>query len=302
LSLGRSQHSAGHYDDSARSYDEALRIFRALAEQEPAEPRYQQGTASVLDSMGALCAERGQLDEAVKYHEQSVEIHERLVNDQPENTQRKFRLSVSYGNLGGPLALMRRFDEALAAHNKRLALLRELVQQRGPHKQYAETIGTTLNAIGDVYRLNRSESGWFEQAVAAYNEARAIQELLVRDHPTSIAAQSNLANTLINTGQVYKWHKDYADALQAFDESILLFEKLVGTNPEGINDLSALGMAYAEKGRALVGLKRSDEAVAQYEKAVAAHKRLVRLAPSIQRYQRELEGFRQEMERAQKAK
>ena len=158
------------------------------------------------------------------------------------------------------------------------------------------------NAIGDVYRLNRSESGWFEQAVAAYNEARAIQEPLVRDHPTSIAAQGNLANTLINTGQVYKWHKDYADALQAFDESIRLFEKLVGTNPEGIDDLSALGMAYAEKARALFGLKRSDEAVAQYEKAVAAHKRLVRLAPAIERYQRELDGFRQEMERAQNRK
>ena len=82
----------------------------------------------------------------------------------------------------------------------------------------------------------------------------------------------------------------------------MLLEKLVGTNPEGLSVLSALGTAYAEKGRVLVALKRSKEAVAPYEKAVASYKRLVRLAPSIQRYQRELEGFLLEMERAQKGK
>jgi len=76
----------------------------------------------------------------------------------------------------------------------------------------------------------------------------------------------------------------------------------VGTNPEGIFDISALAAAYGEKGRVLVAMKRSAEAVAPYEKAVASYKRLVRLAPSIQRYQRELEGYRLEMERAQKGK
>jgi tetratricopeptide (TPR) repeat protein len=183
-----------------------------------------------------------------------------------------------------------------------LALLRELVQQRGSRNAYEQEIGRTLNSIGDVYRQNRRQPEWFEQAIAAYKEARGIQEGLLKDYPTSIATQSNLANTLINTGQVYRWHKDYADALKAFDECIVLLEKVVGTNPEGIFDISALGLAYAERGRALVALNRSAEAVAPYEKAVASHKRLVRLAPSIQRYQRELEGFRQEMERAQKGK
>jgi len=177
-----------------------------------------------------------------------------------------------------------------------------MVQQRGPRRVYQEGIGTALNSIGDVYRQDRRKPEWFEQALAAYQEARGIQERLLQDYPTSIATQSNLANTLINTGQVYRWHKDHADALKLFDETIVVLEKLVGTNPEGTFDLSALGMAYAEKGRMLVALKRSDEAVAPYEKAVASHKRLVRLAPSIQRYQRELEGFRQELERAQNKK
>src|SRR5439155_3904431 len=167
---------------------------------------------------------------------------------------------------------------------------------------YEEQLGATLNSIGDVYRLSRSPPAWADHAIAAYREARAIQQRLLKDRPTSIAAQSNLANTLSNTGQVYRWRKDHTDALQAFEESIVLLEKLVGTNPQAINELSALGMAYAEKGRALVALKRSDEAVAPYEKAVASHKRLVRLAPSIERYQRELEVFRQEMARAQKGK
>jgi serine/threonine protein kinase len=302
MMLGRSQQSAGKYAEAAQSYEQATAIYRVLAEKEPQEARYQSGLAITLDNLGYLRSELGQLEEAVKYHEQSVEIHERLVKDQPENAALKFGLSFSYLNLGNRLTDLRRFDEAFTAHNKRLVLLRELVQERGPRRAYEEEIGRTLNSIGDVYRNNLRQSGWFEQAIAAYQEARGIQERLLQDYPTSIAAQSNLANTLINTGQVFRLHKDYADALKAFDETIVLLEKVVGTNPEGIYDLSALGTAYAEKGRVLVALKRSDEAVAQYEMAVAAHKRLVRLAPSIEHYQRELDSFRQELERAQKGK
>lgn len=302
MMLGRSQQSVGKYADAARSYDEALAIYRMLAEKEPGEAQYQHGIAIVLDNLGYLGAERGQHDEAIKYHEQSVEIHKRLVKDQPENAALKFGLCLSYANLGARLTSLRRFDEALMIHNKRLALLRELVQERGPRKAYEEETGSTLNSIGDVYRNNLRQSGSFELAIAAYNEARGIQERLLKDYPTSSTSQSNLANTLINTGQIYRRHKDHAEALKALDESIVLFEKLVGTNPEGIYHLSALGTAYAEKGRALVALKRSDEAVASFEKAVAAHKRLLRLAPSIERYQRQLEMFRQELERAQKGK
>jgi len=300
MMLGRSQQSAGQYPDAAQSYDQALVLYRSLIEKEPEESRYQSGLATTLDNFGYLCSERGQLDEAIKCHEQSVEIHERLVHDQPKDPQLKFRLIRSYGNLGNRLTELRRYDDALVAHNKRLVLLRELVQQRGPRKAYEEEIGNTLNNIGDVYRNARRPPNWFEQAIATYNEARGIQERLLRDYPTSITLQSSLANTWLNTGQVYRRHKDYAKALKPIEASIVLLEKLVGRNPGGVFDLSALGAAYAEKGRVLVALKRSEEAVAPYEKAVAGHQRLVRLAPSIQRYQRELDMYRQEMERAQK--
>lgn len=302
MKLGQSQQSAGKYADAARSYDEALGIYRRLAEKEPGAARYQNGIAAVLDNVGYLHSERGQLDEAVKCHEQSVDIHQRLVNDHPEDAGLKLALSTSYANLGMRLTDSQRYDEALVAQNKRLVLLRELVQQLGPRKAYEQEIGRTLNFIGDVYRQNRRKAEWFEQAIAVYQEARGIQERLLQDYPTSIAAQSNLANTLLNTGQVYKWHKDHVDALKAFDESIVLLEKLVGTNPEGIYDLGALGQVYAEKGRVLVALKRNNEAVAQYEKAVAAQKRLVRLTPSSERHQQQLEQYHLEMDRAQKGK
>jgi tetratricopeptide (TPR) repeat protein len=302
LMLGRSQQSVGKFADAARSYDEALGIYRRLADKEPSASQYQSGIAVVLDNVGWLCSERGQLDEAVKYHEQSVEIHQRLVNDHPEDAGLKFGLAGSYSTLGNRLTTLRRFDEALVAHNKRLVLLKELVQERGRRRVYQEEIGGTLNCIGDVYRNSRRQKEWFEKAITAYQEAREIQERLLKDYPTSIKVQHHLANTLINTGQIYRWHKDHAEALKAIEEGIVLLEKLVGTNPEGLNNLSALGAAYAEKGRVLVALKRNAEAVAPYEKAMASQKRLVRLAPSIERYQRDLDLFRQEMERAQKGR
>jgi serine/threonine protein kinase len=302
MMLGRSQHSAGQYSDAALSYDEALNIYRTLAEKEPGEARYPDGLAMTLDNLGYLYAVRGKLDEAIKCHEQSVETHERLVKDHPADAGLVFRLSGSLSNLGYRLMALGRFDEALVAHNRGLTLLRDLVEQRGPRKLYEEEIGSTLNGIGDVYRNNRKQEGWFEQAMAAYKEARGIQERLLRDYPTSIKAQHNLANTLTNIGQAYRWHRDYAVALKSFDEAIVVLEKLVGTSPEDLSDLSALGMTYAEKGRALVALKRSDEAVASYEKAIASQKRLVRLQPSVDRHKQQLDGYRQALEQAQKKK
>jgi len=299
--LGRSQQSTGKYDEAGQSYEQALAIYRALAEKDPQQAQYQSGIAVTLDDLGYLDSERGQIDAAVKCHEQSVDIHERLVKDQPADDQLKLRLAASYINLGARLADLGRYDEALAAHNKRLVLLRELAQQRGPAKKYEQEIGRTLNFIGDVYRANRRQAGWFEQALDAYREARGIQERLLKDSPTSIAAQANLANTLLNTGQVFRLHKDNADALQAFNEVIPLLEKLVGTNPEGIYDLGAMGSAYVEKGRTLVALKRNEEAVAPYEKAVALRERLLRLVP-VERHQRGLDQIRQELEQAQKKK
>jgi serine/threonine protein kinase/tetratricopeptide (TPR) repeat protein len=297
--LGRSQQSAGKYADATHSYDESLRIYRELEKKEPAEAQYQDGIAVLLDDVGYLASERGQLDEAIKFHQQSVEIHERLVKDQPGDDQLRVRLAVSYGNLGLRLTDARRYDEALVVHHKRLVLLRELVQQRGPQTAYQQEIGTALNYIGDVYRQNRRKSEWFEQGLAAYREARGIQERLLQDHPTSIAAQSNLANTLLNMGQVYLWHKDNADALRVLDEAIALLEKLVGTNPEGIYHLGALGTAYREKGRVLLALKRNEDAVAAYEKGVASRQRLLRLSPAVQRHQQDLDMLSQELERAQ---
>lgn len=302
MMLGRSQQSAGNCAEAVQSYEQALAIYRALAEKDPKEARYQSGIAVTFDNLGWLYSERRQFQEAVNYHEQAVAIHEQVVKDQPDNAGFKFRLAGSYNNLGNRLRPLGRFEEAVAIHKKRLVLLRELVEQRGAQALYEQEIGGTLNCIGDDYRMNRSQPGWFEQAIAAYAEARVIQERLLREYPTSISAQSNLANTLLNSGQVYRLHKDYDEALKMLDEGIVRLEQLMGTSPEDANNLSALGAAYAEKGRALVALKRYDAAVEHYEKAVASHKRLVRLAPSVERYQGELDAYQKELERAQRKK
>ena len=45
---------------------------------------------------------------------------------------------------------------------------------------------------------------------------------------------------------------------------------------------------------------RPHDAAAAYQQAIASHEKLVRLAPSVKRYEQELAGFRQESERVQK--
>jgi len=206
----------------------------------------------------------------------------------------------TYGTLGNRLREANQWDEALALIDKSLAVFRELVEKHGARTDFERGIGATLNSIGDVHRTNRRQAGWAEKALAAYAEARTIQERVGREHPTFIEVQSNLANTLINTGQVQRMQKNYAEALAAFDPAIALLDRIVRVNPEGINDLSALGMTHCERARALASLAQPDDATAAYQKAIASHEKLVPLAPSVKRYQTELASFRQELERVQK--
>jgi hypothetical protein len=84
------------------------------------------------------------------------------------------------------------------------------------------------------------------------------------------------------------------------DHAIDLLERIVGVNPESVNDLSSLGTTHCEKARALASLRRPNEAAESFQKGVACYENLVLLAPTHARYRRELAGFRQELERVQK--
>jgi serine/threonine protein kinase len=299
LNLGLSQQAAGLHTEAAHSYEQALALWQSLAEKDPAEERYQNGLATAYHNLGWLGSELDQRQEAIRYLQQALAIRERLVKEHPDNLQFKLLLARTCGTLGNRLREARQWDEALALHDKRLAVFRELVQKQGARTEFDFHIGATLNNIGDIHRENR-KAGWADKALAAYAEARIIQERLVREHPTFIDVQSNLANTLINAGQVKRAQKNYAQALATFDLAIALLDRLVGVNPKGVNDLSALGMTHCERARALASLDQPDDAAAAYQKAIASHEKLVPMAPSVKRYERELVSFRQELARVQK--
>jgi serine/threonine protein kinase/tetratricopeptide (TPR) repeat protein len=300
LNLGLSQQSAGRHIEAAKSYDQALALWQPLAEKDPAEARYQSGLAAAYHNLGWLRSELQLPKEAVRCLRQALAIRERLVKEYPDNLQYKFLLAGTYGTLGNRLREADQWEDAVALQSKALAVFRELVKNTGARADLERGIGSALNSIGDVHRENRREAGWAEKALAAYAEARTIQERLLQEHPTSIDVQSNLANTLINTGQVHRSQKNYTVALQMFDAAIALLDRMARVNPTGVNDLSALAMTYCEKGRVLASLDHPDDAAAAYQQAIACHEKVIGLAPSVKRYQRELALFRQELERVQR--
>jgi serine/threonine protein kinase len=300
VAFGHSQQSTGRYTEAARSFDQGIALWRALVQQHPAEPRYQNGLAYALTNFSYFLREQGKIDESLRHLRQAAFLREQLTASDPDSVPFQLGLATTYGNLGNCLFEARQLDEALAVQNKRLALLQNLVKQHGARRSFELSIAQAFNNIGDIHRVNRGQAGWAEKALASYAEAATVQERLLREQPTSAVVQSNLANTLINTGQVYRRQKNDAKAVATLDHAIDLLERIVGVNPESVNDLSSLGTTHCEKARALASLRRPNEAAESFQKGVACYENLVLLAPTHARYRRELAGFRQELERVQK--
>jgi len=300
IALGLAQQSSGQHNKAAQSYDQALVLWESLAEKDPLDLRYQSGLAAAYHNLGYLRSELNQRDEAVGFLKQALAIRERLVKEHPDSFQFKLLLAGTCATFGNGLREARQWDEALVFHYRSLTLLRELVQKPGARSDLDRLIGAALNRIVDVHRSNRRQQDWAKKAMAAYAEARTLQERLVREHPTFIEVQSNLANTLMNIGQVYRAQKNYAEALTTFDTAIALLDRLVRVNPHGVSDLSAMGTTYSEKARVLASQNQPEDAVVAYQRAIESHEKVVRLAPLVTRFQSELAGFRQELAHVQK--
>jgi tetratricopeptide (TPR) repeat protein len=223
------QRDAGHPDQAAHTYRQALAYF-----QDQPETEWTRGSMAVIyHRLGMTAEDRGRLDEADDWYRKSLAIKEEL-GDRPG-------MAATYHQLGMTAQRRGRLEEADDWCRKSLAIAEELGDR--------PSIATTYHELGNTAYLR----GRLEEADDWYRKSLAIAEEL-GDRPGMAATYHQLGMTAQDRGRL-----DEAD--DWYRKSLAIKEEL-GNRPSTVVTYHQLGNTAQERGRL-------DEADDWYRKSLA---------------------------------
>jgi tetratricopeptide (TPR) repeat protein len=206
-------------DEARKAYNDALKIRRELARQNPAT--YLPDVAETLNDLGNLLSDQNQIEEARRSFEEALVIRRALVTDNPRNYTFRPAVVIALNNLGNFLRQTKRMDEARKAFDEALGMCRQLTQlpvgdlpdiatmqklledressyrelTKGlPVPNFFPDLAMTFRNIG-ILNIDQNR---MEEARKAFNEALIIYETLAMRNPTQYGAEVETTRKLMN--------------------------------------------------------------------------------------------------------
>jgi tetratricopeptide (TPR) repeat protein len=265
-------------------YQDALAVFRRLAEDEPENVGAGRDLSICLDSLGAALRSAGDQAGARAAHEESLAIRRDLAAALPGDVQAQRDLSVSLNNLGGTLLAAGDRAGARAMHLDSLAIGRELAAAQPGDAQALRDLSVSLERLGDVLRQGEDRA----EARAAYEESLEIRRGLAASQPGDVQAQRDLSVACDKTGDLLRADGDHAGARAAFDESLRLRRGLAAAQPGNAQAQRDLSISCERTGDMLRADGDHATAHAMYEESLAIRRRAAEADPGDPQASRDL--------------
>ena len=147
------------------------------------------------------------------------------------------------------------------------------------------------NALGDSFydiALTFSQTGRFEESLAAFEQARKIQTTPVGADPSAIRVQRSLAVTYTGIGFVLSHQTRTREAPAAFEQARVIQQKVVESNPNVSLFQSDLSRIYNNIGMQLHELGRTQDALVAMERGQAIRQALTEKDPGVTTFQHDL--------------
>ncbi|MFN6339220.1 MAG: tetratricopeptide repeat protein, partial [Cyanobacteriota bacterium] len=174
--------AVGRRQEALAPTEEALKIYRGLAQSNPA---FQGDLANALYNLAIRYSELGRRQEALAPVEEALKIYRGLAQSNPAF---QGDLANALNNLGIWYSELGRRQEALAPAEEALKIYRGLAQS---NPAFLDELALSLNALGTL----KNNLGQPEQARAAYEESLTIIRPLAAANP---AFQGDLQRFLYN--------------------------------------------------------------------------------------------------------
>ena len=112
-----------------QSYQSALAIRQALADQDPSNAEVQRDLSVSYNKIGNIEQRQGRLEEALQSYQSALAIAQALARQDPRNAQARRDLSISYIKIGDIEQRQGRLEEALQNYQSDLAIAQALADQ-----------------------------------------------------------------------------------------------------------------------------------------------------------------------------
>lgn len=178
LTLGRAHAESWHFLQAAQLIEEAVELFRDLAEQRP--DIFVHRLASALHNLGALYSDQRRWEKARKATQEAVDLRRKLASLRPDTFLGD--LSSSLNNLGNHWADLGKPREALLTTREAAILRRELA--RNWPRSFSPDLANSLTNLGTIHRA----MGHAEEAVCSSEAALRIVQPFFLEHPEAFGS------------------------------------------------------------------------------------------------------------------
>ncbi|MGR3302605.1 MAG: CHAT domain-containing protein [Candidatus Scalindua sp.] len=229
--IGNIYKSREQYDTAIKYYENALDIDKKLGQE------YK--VALQLNNIGGIYETQGKYAKALGYYQEAMDTAEILEQDN--------NIAISLANIGNIFKYWDQHEVAVKYYEDALAIDRKLGQE--------DKVAILLNDIGGVYKSTRQ----YDDALKYYKEALEINRGLgkeadealglknldmayryywskhdkaIKPHELKLVTDKkfgkdeDISGDLNNVGMVYVLQKEYKTAIEYFNESVTLIEKL----------------------------------------------------------------------------
>jgi tetratricopeptide (TPR) repeat protein/tRNA A-37 threonylcarbamoyl transferase component Bud32 len=271
--LGRVLADIGEWERAEAAFRAGRQsLDRALA-RSPSDPTLRSRSADFYDGAAHLAARRRQLPEAEDGFRKSIAVRKSLAGERPGDPEPSQRLANCYNNLAYVLYEAGRLEECLAVRHECHRMLVQLVSQYPAVASYrSDLLVSHTSLAGTLSDLKR-----YAEAEPHFRAALELGERLAAERPDDQNVAARLA-------RVYKGYAHFlmgwgiadravlqvkaGQSLPYFDKSLAVLVPIHRKHPDDRQVRDDLFYAHRGKAEALHRLRRSTEAVGEWDLAV----------------------------------
>jgi len=252
-------------DEARLHYEEALKSYRQLAQQNPAA--YLPDMATTLNEIGNLDRRENRTDEARQDYEEAMQYYHQLAQQSPD--PHLLNMATTLSNLATVDRRENRLDDASRNYEEALKIRRQLAQQ-DPDKYLPSVVDTLIN-LGFVEKSQKQT----DEALQHFEEALTIGRQLAQQDPDKYLPA--LANRLINLGNFDAEQNRMDESRQHYQEALKIYRQLAQQNPAAYlpnvaATLNNLGLLERDQ-------KQNAQAYAHFEEALKVYRQVAQQNP-----------------------
>jgi serine/threonine protein kinase/tetratricopeptide (TPR) repeat protein len=250
--------------------------------------------AASLYRMAAITALIDNSDAAEPLYRRAVAAYERLVRADPGNAGHRSDLALCHSALGLLLDGLERDDEAMAEIRRALDLRATLVRDFPGNAQFRADLARSHRHVGDLQR----QVGDFPPALEHWQEARAIQEAVLRNPPpkgrerhhltrrgdVETVVREDLADILLDLSALLREMGRWDESLDLGRRARELLEAMIRERPDDPELRAQLAGGYANLALTTLNHGQPGGSLDLGEQAIAILDPLVTANPSVGSY------------------